>query len=1037
MARTISTRIELSGEAEYKAAVKNINSELRVLKSEMALAESEFQGQANTVEALTKKHDILQRQYSVQASKVAELEKMQQEANKALEAANAEYETQQQLLPEGSAELEKYAKRVDNAQLSSDKYTTQLNNARAELSNMDQSLKQTSGYLDEAKRSTDGCATSIDNFGKKTKEASEGGSLLGSIFTSLDSKLGKLATWSGAAAAIASVARSFDACVKAANEFDYSMAKVQSIARVDNLGEMSDEILALSSTLGVAATDVAEAVYQSISAGVSSADAVDFTGLAIKLSKAGFTDAATAVDVLTTAINAYGLSMDDAEKVADNLIATQNLGKTSVGELASSMGKIIPLASATGVGLDDLSAILADLTSNGQGTAESVTGLKAMLNELSKEGSTVGDVLVNETGQSFTQLMNAGYSLGDVIGVLSGSVGGDTNSFKNLWSSVEAGTTALSVSNTGLEKYDRMLSGMIDSVGGLTEAYEIMADTAEETSARLAVSWENWKISFGESISPAKQKVEELIISILELDCKQREYRKHASERGENNLVSEILRLEQTGGDLNLLMQNYQVLLATLGTEFDVTQYETLDDALLAAKAACEKASPGIFDLSETASELADAAEGVADASDELTEAQQRQQAAIASATEVLSENMQVLMDAYGEAYDAAFSSISGQLGLFDMVEEQAPDARATIDDMIAGLKSQQEYLDKYNENLQKAKDMGVSDSIIDSLSDGSVESAAILDTIVQSSSEKIDELNKEFGKVSEGKQEFSDAVAQMKTDFETDMGAMVEFFNGAVGDMDMYDEALEAGKNTIDGLISGVDNMSPDAVARFKQLAKDALAAYKDEMDINSPSKVMQEAGEYTFEGLIVAADEMRKQVENAFRGVAEAGVSAYWAEIGDDLMPLGLSDDEKSEIISGIDTSTLGGLLAKAIATGDTTLTGMMSQYRTLDELGSALEQRSGMELDELLKAASGSQSSLVDDAAAESVRAASKKASGSKRTSTSSELLETVKDIDRRLSNIEHSVGSGGLFGVLGEQLDAQMGLDFALSTRGDIE
>ena len=53
--RTISTKLAVKGEDAYKASLKNINSELGTLKSELKLVESQFSGQANTYAALEAK----------------------------------------------------------------------------------------------------------------------------------------------------------------------------------------------------------------------------------------------------------------------------------------------------------------------------------------------------------------------------------------------------------------------------------------------------------------------------------------------------------------------------------------------------------------------------------------------------------------------------------------------------------------------------------------------------------------------------------------------------------------------------------------------------------------------------------------------------------------------------------------------------------------------------------------------------------------------------------------------------------------------
>ena len=72
--RVISTSIKLDGEAEFKKQLSGVNGELRNLKSEMQLTTAQFKGQANTVEALTAKDELLRREIAQQQEKVKALE---------------------------------------------------------------------------------------------------------------------------------------------------------------------------------------------------------------------------------------------------------------------------------------------------------------------------------------------------------------------------------------------------------------------------------------------------------------------------------------------------------------------------------------------------------------------------------------------------------------------------------------------------------------------------------------------------------------------------------------------------------------------------------------------------------------------------------------------------------------------------------------------------------------------------------------------------------------------------------------------------
>lgn len=73
--RSINTKISLDGEKEFKQAISNINSGLGVLNSEMKKVTAEYKDNANSMEALKKKGDVLERTLSSQKDKVEELKK--------------------------------------------------------------------------------------------------------------------------------------------------------------------------------------------------------------------------------------------------------------------------------------------------------------------------------------------------------------------------------------------------------------------------------------------------------------------------------------------------------------------------------------------------------------------------------------------------------------------------------------------------------------------------------------------------------------------------------------------------------------------------------------------------------------------------------------------------------------------------------------------------------------------------------------------------------------------------------------------------
>lgn len=315
----------------------------------------------------------------------------------------------------------------------------------------------------------------------------------------------------GVTASVKAITDALMDCTQASMEFETAMAKVGTIADESQkpLGDMRNEILALSGETGKSVGELAEATYQAISASVATESAVDFVGTANKLAVGGFSDTTTAVDILTTAINAYGMSADDAAKISDVLITTQNLGKTSVAQLGASMGMVIPLAAAYNMDLEDLSASYALLTANGTQTAQATTYVKAALNELGSTSSVVGSTLKKKTGKTFAELMAEGNSLGDVLQVLADSVDGDTTAFNNMWSSSEAGVGMLSILNSGTSKYNSLVQAMEGSTGAATTAFEKMSETGEFAQQRFQNATENLKIAIGDELAPVLMELQQ------------------------------------------------------------------------------------------------------------------------------------------------------------------------------------------------------------------------------------------------------------------------------------------------------------------------------------------------------------------------------------------------------------------------------------------------------------------------------------------------------------------------------------------------
>lgn len=325
----------------------------------------------------------------------------------------------------------------------------------------------------------------------------------------------KLMPVSGVAAAAGT------ALTKMAWDFEDGMAKVSTIADTTEvpISDLEKQIKQLSDSTGVEAGEIAENVYNAISAGQKTGDAVNFVSKATDLARAGFAETGDALDVLSTIMNAYGLEASEVDKVSNDLIMTQNLGKTTVAELSSSMGKVIPTAKSTGVNLDELCGAYAVMTSNGVATAETTTYLNSMLNELGKQGSTAANAFaagtehIKEGGLTMAEAMEQGWSLSDVLSVLDEQAAASGTSINNMFSSAEAGKAA-NILWDNAEKFN----GAVEEIQGSTTATSDALGNLETSGHTTEVAINQIKnagLEFGQTISemlaPTLQKLAEYI----------------------------------------------------------------------------------------------------------------------------------------------------------------------------------------------------------------------------------------------------------------------------------------------------------------------------------------------------------------------------------------------------------------------------------------------------------------------------------------------------------------------------------------------
>lgn len=212
----ISTRFTLSGEKEYKQAISEIGSGMRVLDSEMRKVQSAYAQNADSVESLAAQNDVLERKILSQTDKIEYLR----------------------------AALKQSAEKYGEADKRTMSWQQSLNNAEAELNNLNNKLEENKEKIAESGKETGNLGDVVsglaDKFGIRLPEGMQ---------KSMNS-MGSLNT------ASVKVAGGFAAMVLITAKAEKALASMTKEA-----AETADDIITLSSVTGMTTDAIQELNY--------------------------------------------------------------------------------------------------------------------------------------------------------------------------------------------------------------------------------------------------------------------------------------------------------------------------------------------------------------------------------------------------------------------------------------------------------------------------------------------------------------------------------------------------------------------------------------------------------------------------------------------------------------------------------------------------------------------------------------------------------------------------------------------------------
>ena len=252
-------KIGIDGEREFKATLRDINQQFKVLGSEMKLVESQFDKQDRSVNALTSRNEVLNRQITEQKEKIELLRRALENASESF--GENDRRTQQ--------------------------WTVQLNNAQAELNNMERELKDNEKAIDGVGDEFQDAGKQADKFGDEVNDAADRSERAKERFEKLGHVLKTVGAAMGTVLAAAGVAvyRLGKAVVEQFGQLEQNLGGSEAVfgeyaASIQKTGEDAYKNLGVSQSEYLATANKMGALFQGV--GVEQERSLDLTEKAMQ-----------------------------------------------------------------------------------------------------------------------------------------------------------------------------------------------------------------------------------------------------------------------------------------------------------------------------------------------------------------------------------------------------------------------------------------------------------------------------------------------------------------------------------------------------------------------------------------------------------------------------------------------------------------------------------------------------------------------------------------------------------------------------------
>lgn len=550
--KKIGIVLALDGERQFSQGVSNAKKESAMLNSELKKLSTEYKGNANSLEFLTKKQENLSKQtesYQKRAESAKKgLENAQkvsqkaaqryEELSKALKEAEKAQENMQKSGKDGTKEYQQQSKEVESLQKAVEKqglecqkcegkvsdWSKRVSDAENDIEKNNQALKQNEKYLQEAQNATDKCAKSINEYGKETttvitttKEFGE--SLKEGFGEALAAKGLELA--GEAISAIGDKAKeAAEYVVEVGSSFEAGMSEVEAIsgATGSELEALENKAKSLGSSTKFSATEAANAMTNMSLAGWSVNQTLSGIDGVLQLAAASNMDLADASQVVTDNISTFNLEASQSTHLADMMAYAQANSSTTAAELGEAYKNCGANMNAAGQDIETTTSFLEALANNGLRSSEAGTSLAAIMRDLTSKMKD-GKIAIGDTS---VEVMDSNGNFRDMTDVLK-DVENATDGMGDAQKQAALMSTFTSDSikglnmllNTGADQVAGYEESLRNCSGAASDMADTMQDNLQGKLTELSSATEGLGIAAYEYISGPLQGGVELLTDII------------------------------------------------------------------------------------------------------------------------------------------------------------------------------------------------------------------------------------------------------------------------------------------------------------------------------------------------------------------------------------------------------------------------------------------------------------------------------------------------------------------------------------------